>query len=283
MSGAIPYIPFDGRPFKQRIGVRPLDLAMWIEPDERFADEMTQKDVLLAERYNQVFVSMPYADDAGREVHELLDAHMHTYFPGLRANRQIPPGLRPLDAAGRMVQEDLCLMVEHDGELVLGAASLCFPGRWRLREKIGLSMSGIHQPVARYASDIGKPTDDLLARLTVDKPVWRLNWSVVDDGELFQPTGHGKADGPSVKPTDLFVRLERQTLRRLPRTGAILFTIRTYMRPLPTAIAAPQDKEKLAAALEAMPSDVRAYKSLTAFAEETIAWLRCVDPEACDP
>ncbi len=282
-SEAVPYLPFDGRPFKQRIGVRPLDLATWIEPDDRFDDEMALKDGLLRDRHDEVFASMPYADDAGAEVLELLEAHMHTYFPKLASKRGTPGGLHPLDAAGRKVQEDLCIMIEHQGELVLGAASLCFPGRWRLREKLGLSMAGIHVPVARYAADIGRPTDDLLARLTVDKPIWRLNWSVVDDGTLFQPTGHGRAVGPSVSPTELFFRLERQTLRRLQRSGAILFTIRTYMRPLPSAIVAQQDRDRLAAAIEAMPQDVRTYKSLSAFAEETIAWLRSVVPEEPAP
>jgi dimethylamine monooxygenase subunit A len=278
----VPYVPFDGRPFKQRIGVRPLDLARWIEPDDRFDEEMHLKDSLLTDRHADVFASMPYADEAGAEVQELVEAHMRALFPDLadRRTRLMPADLHPLDAAGRMVQEDLCIMTVHNNELVLGAASLCFPGRWRLREKLGLSMAGIHGPVARYAADIGKPTDDLLGRLTIDKPVWRLNWSVVDDGALFQPTGHGRADGPSIAPTELFFRLERQTLRRLPRTGAILFTIRTYMRPLPAAIVVRQDRERLAAALREMPDDVRAYKSLSAFAEETIAWL---EVEAHDP
>ncbi len=271
----IAYLPFDGRPFRQRIGVRPLDLATWIEPDDRFADELALKQNLLTNRHGEVFIALPYAADASSEVLGLIETHMLTYFPSLVGDvGPIGEGLHPLDAAGRQVQEDLCLMVHHDGEPRLAAASLCFPGRWRLADKIGLPMQAIHQPVARYARDIGKPTDDLLDRLRVDRPVWRLNWSVIDDGALFQPTGHGRTDALPVEPTALYLRVERQTLRRLPETRAILFTIRTYLRPLPHAVVATVDRHRLADALAAMPNDVRAYKSLTSVADQAIAWLR---------
>ncbi len=269
------YQPFDGRPFRQRIGVRPLDLATWIEPDDNFALELAEKQRLVADRHAAVFAALPFAGDASVEVRQLIESHMRTYFPDLAID--VAPGLHPLDAAGRQVQEDLCLMVHHDGALRLAAASLCFPGRWRLADKIGLPMMAIHEPVARYAYDIGKPTDDLLARLTVDRPVWRLNWSVVDDGALFQPGGHGRVDAPSVRPEDLYVRVERQTLRRLPETGAILFTIRTYVQNLPHAVVHAADRQRLADALAAMPDDVRAYKSLTSVADRAIAWLRSAE------
>jgi dimethylamine monooxygenase subunit A len=271
-NGPSPYLPFDGRPFRQRIGQRPLDLTTWIEPDDRFDLELGLKHQLLRNRHNEVFEALPFALPASEEVDALLSAHMQTYYPGLV--RVAEPGLHPLDVAGRRVQEDLCLLVEREGELVLAAASLCFPGRWRLREKIGKPMLAIHQPVARYATDIGKATDDLLARLTVDRPIWRLNWSLVDDETLFQPTGHGVENGEAVPPAELFLRVERQTLRRLPDTGAILFTIRTYVRPLDRAFGGQVDRQQLASTLETMPDDVRAYKSLTAVADQAIAWLR---------
>jgi dimethylamine monooxygenase subunit A len=271
-NGPSPYLPFDGRPFRQRIGQRPLDLALWIEPDEQFAAELALKHQLLTDRHDEVFAALPFALAASEEVNALLVTHMQTYYQHLV--RPSVDGLHPLDAAGRRVQEDLCLMIEHEGELVLGAASLCFPGRWRLSEKIGKPMMAIHQPVARYALDIGRATDDLLGRLTVDRPIWRLNWSLVDDPALFQPTGHGVSDGEAVPPEQLSLRVERQTLRRLPDTGAILFTIRTYVRGLGKAFGEQADREHLASTLQTMPDDVRAYKSLTAVADQAIAWLR---------
>ena len=39
-------------------------------------------------------------------------------------------------------------MVERDGRLVFGAGSVCFPNRWDLRSKLGLTLADVHAPVA---------------------------------------------------------------------------------------------------------------------------------------
>ena len=88
-----------------------------------------------------------------------------------------------------------------------------------------------------YAERLGKPVDRFIGLLVPDRPVWRLNWSLTNDPTLFQPVGHGRRDtDPDITPENvgrrIFLRVERQTLRRLPRTGAVLFTIRTHQRPL---------------------------------------------------
>ena len=63
----------------------------------------------------------------------------------------------PLDIAGRLVQEDLCILQDVEGELRLTAAVLCFPNRWRLSDKLGRPMLAIHAPVPSYAERLGKP------------------------------------------------------------------------------------------------------------------------------
>jgi hypothetical protein len=64
----------------------------------------------------------------------------------------------------------------------------------------------------------------------------------------------------------MHVRVERETLRRLPRTQAVLFTIRTYITTVSAALAASSDDAgRLAEAIAAMPDDVRVYKQLDRF------------------
>jgi hypothetical protein len=113
------------------------------------------------------------------------------------------------------------------------------------------------------------------------KPVWRLNWSVIDDPELFQPeTRPRPASAPPVTAVNagqwLWVRMERQTLRRLPRSGDILFTIRIYRHPLADLADQPDRAARLAAALQGLDPDMAAYKSLEAYKEAAIEWLRQV-------
>ena len=190
------------------------------------------------------------------------------------------PELHPLDVAGRLVQEDLCLMdrEEPGDEYRLVAASLCFPSRWRLADKIGRPLSEIHQPVPHYAEQLNSATNSLFDRLTPERPIWRLNWSLLDDPALYQPTGHS-APSQATPPEQLWLRIERQTLRRLPDTRAVLFTIRIHISPL-TDLVDLRDREQLAVALSGLPETMLRYKSMAGFAQEIVAWLRGQSPRS---
>ena len=102
----------------------------------------------------------------------------------------------------------------------------------------------------------------------------RLNWSIVDDGALFQLGGkfRTRAD-PTITPDHLHLRVERQTLARLPETPTVLFTIRVHSYPLARITAVPGAAATLAAAVSALPDSLAAYKSLPAFRDTLLAHL----------
>lgn len=60
----------------------------------------------------------------------------------------------------------------------------------------------------------------------------------------------------AVDPALVRLRVERQTLRRLPRTGAIVFTIRVYLTPLEELVKEPDVPGRLASAIRSWPEDV---------------------------
>ena len=65
----------------------------------------------------------------------------------------------------------------------------------------------------------------------------------------------------------LYTRCERETLMRFPETKAILFTIRTYVRPLAWYAARPTECATLAEALRQLPEDmVRPFTLNSVFA-----------------
>ncbi|WP_247880856.1 heme-dependent oxidative N-demethylase family protein [Skermanella sp. TT6] len=287
------YLPFAEGPFRMAMGLMALKPADWIEIDGNYASEIALRDRLLAERRDDVLAMRPEAAEACREVLDQLAGFLPERFP--EHFRRTGPELLnhvtgdrwpvegevadPLEIAGRLVQEDLCILQEVDGELRLTAGVLCFPNRWRLADKLGLPMVGIHAPVPAYAERLGRPVDRFLGLLTPDRPVWRLNWSLTDDSTLFQPVGHGRRDtDPSITAENagarVFLRVERQTLRRLPRTGAVLFTIRTHQRPIGALADRPLEAARLASAVRALPDDTARYKSITPFRS---ALLACLD------
>jgi hypothetical protein len=72
----------------------------------------------------------------------------------------------------------------------------------------------------------------------------------------------------------VFLRVERQTLRRLPTTGSVLFGIRVHVYALERVIDRPDRAAALAEAVRALPAEVQHYKSLLPFREPLLGWLR---------
>jgi hypothetical protein len=191
------------------------------------------------------------------------------------------PPCDPLELAGRLVQEDLCIIQHMDDGPHFIAAVLCFPSRWRLHDKLGKPLAAVHGPVPLYADRLARPVDRFMQHVKPGHIAQRLNWSVMDDPRLFQPTGHGQ-DGINAEVTaenagtKLNLRVERQTLRRLPRSDAVLFGIRVHVYQLSRVIATSALAAQLAAAVRALPIEICRYKSLGTFKDALLAWLDTV-------
>lgn len=234
------------------MGTRNLALDEWLVTDDDRDGDLVRKAVLLDERHGDVFAARdtPAVTAASIEVLALIVAATGT--------TAVPPGLHPLDAAGRLVQEDLCLMVQRDGAPHLDAASLCFPSYWRLADKLGRPMTDVHGPVAHYGDELATKVDTFLQRLRADRPVWRRNWSIHDNPSYFLPDPTPPYVGTA--PEGLHLRSERQTLRRLTSADVVLFTIRTQQVPLTVLAERPGVAHRMAAAIEAWSPDLAAYK-----------------------
>ncbi len=134
------------------------------------------------------------------------------------------------------MQEDLCIIQTGDDGPRFTAALLCFPSRWRLHEKLGKPLTAVHGPVPFYEQRLATPVDRFMARVKPGHIASRLNWSVMDDPAMYQPGGHGRqATNAAITPDNagetLYLRVERQTLRRLPVSEAVLFGIRVHCYP----------------------------------------------------
>jgi dimethylamine monooxygenase subunit A len=234
------------------MATRNLDLGAWLVVDEDRDRDLVRKAVLLEERHAEVFAALdtPEVGAASLEVLELVLAA--TGQPVMSSD------LHPLDAAGRLVQEDLCLMVLRDGAPHLDAASLCFPSYWRLADKLGRPLAEVHGPVAHYADELASKVDTFLQRLRPERPVWRRNWSIHDDPTYFLPD---PTPPRIVDPPDgLWLRSELQTLRRLTSAEVVLFTIRTQQVPLDVLAGRPDIGHRFADAIAAWSPAMRAYK-----------------------
>jgi hypothetical protein len=68
------------------------------------------------------------------------------------------------------------------------------------------------------------------------------------------------ADSKDLKVSDIHFRSERQSLRRLPKSRALLFTIRTYFEPVTVIAQEPHVPGRLAEAIRSWDETVSYYK-----------------------
>jgi len=272
------YLPLDGKPFTVGMGLRALEIAQWLEIDESYAADIEQKKYLFQKHPQQVFASLPQGLAGSVETLELISAHIKQMNPELETT-PVDARLHPLHSAGLLTQEDLCVMSRLDGQWKLTAASVCFPSRWDLTEKIGASLREIHAPVPHYEERIGQATDTMFDKFEAERPVWRINWTILDNPELFQPQSIHRELDPDL-PLDefaqkIFFRIERQTLRVLPKSGDVLFTIRTYVDSL-SSIASeyPDFQENLAQTLDAASAQTREYKGWPPIWDKLMNWSK---------
>jgi dimethylamine monooxygenase subunit A len=291
--------PFEPGPYRMAMDLVAVPEAAWFELDDHYLTEMTERRRLLETAHTDVFATTPISHAARYEALHLVAAALATHHPdwfsrdggtlrnhltGETWNLTAPAlsnavAIDPLELAGRLVQEDLCLIQNGDDGPAFTAAILCFPSRWRLMDKIGKPLSAVHQPVPFYADRLARPVDRFMRHLKPGHIVQRLNWSLLDDPTLFQPGGKWRQDGNSPVTeqnvgSQVFLRVERQTLRRLPDSGAVLFGIRVHVYPLQRVIDQPERAAALAQAVQALPADVQHYKSLLPFRSALLNWLR---------
>jgi len=274
------YMPVDGKPDRVHVGARALDLDDWIEINQDYEDFVAYKQELLNTKHDEVFVSLPLGDHGSREVLSLMREHLPRVFP-----QRWPTGVavdesrHPLEAASLLVQEDLALMTQVGSDWILSAASLCFPSRWDVRDKIGKNLVGIHAPVPHYEEKIGTATQNLFDKLTVERPIWRVNWTVMDSGELHQPTAPRGPDAMQLSSENieqaLHFRRERQTLRKLPESDDILFTIHTYTDPFAKVVEQfPEFRRNIGSTIAGASAQTADYKGWAKILNDLQAWSK---------
>ena len=239
LQKTLPYSPWADPQLSRLPGIRPLDPADWLVVDEAYGAQMAERDRLLAELPGKVHALDEGARPAARELLDTVLAHLAArgdFEVGQGAVTR-PDGVRvpldrdaPLMTAARLVQEDLCLM-EKRGEAqehVLTGAALCFPASWTLAEKFMRPLIRIHRPVAPYDEGVARRVQRLFDGLAPGRALWRANAHLYEDPALFQPRAEAapRREAEGLAP---YLRSERQCLLRLPRTGAVVFSIHTYM------------------------------------------------------
>jgi dimethylamine monooxygenase subunit A len=300
----IRYFPFTEKfDLKMGTSVLPGDQP-FIECDEEYMKEVQLKRNLLVQDHAYYFKAAESTIPAQWEVVEKVLTTLAQHYPEhfyleqdagrwhwdnkmLNERHEFTYGdsstlpLMPLDWVGRQIQEDLILL---NKESVLVAGQLCFPSGWCLDEKVNRHFLEIHGPLPIVLNPLIQTAGSFIERIPVNKTIVRNNWGFRVSNALDLSSKHtllyrALLDGVSYQLTQdtigstLYLRVEHQTLSRLPVSGNILFTIHTYQSPLEEEAKDASRMRTLSSFLKTVPAELFVYKLMTPFAQSLIDFV----------
>ncbi|KAK6343236.1 hypothetical protein TWF730_010835 [Orbilia blumenaviensis] len=289
LTKPLPYRPFKHGPtYFVNMGLRKGNFDDWIELDNEYLKFHAIKKERIETRGDKLCKTAPEALDAAIELLEILCDYLPTRYPSMFTRTSVgidntvtnerfnivqrPLAEEPMKTIGRLIQDDIAIMVEgSDGQSYLKSGSIILPGFWKLEEKFDMNLSEIHTSgnVPQFREKLEKGMVNFFKRVMPDDMVIRHNYFMqVDDGlawshsigpEDASNVGWFTAERDKVVENHWF-RTERQTLRRLPRSGGVVFTIRTYFHPVVDVAKEPYVPGRLASAIRSWGDDVAKYK-----------------------
>ncbi|EIW85389.1 hypothetical protein CONPUDRAFT_150201 [Coniophora puteana RWD-64-598 SS2] len=266
-----PYRPFRWE-YHQTMSLKSLDPDFWLEIESTYRERMTQRIQLFAKHGRRIVDYMPGSEDACKELMEMAiqflcaryprqfryDAWTGVFYNDILSSQSDTRKLHPLVVLLQNVPEDFLITLEdkETGLYVMRAGVSCSAVGWNMSEKIGRPLHQIHGPVPDYKEKMAfsmdryartfsyftqtlqlTPCDRYFSKMPNSKPIQRGSWGFEVGEPLFLQTdepewGVRQKQDPDVAISDLYMRVDWQTLRRLPRSRAIVFNFKALFTPL---------------------------------------------------
>ena len=262
----------------------------------RYHEETSLKQRLLAEAPSYYFHGGAATLSAQWDVLELVAINLEQIYPqhfqlerqgdawrwhnaltGLSATFHFgdPAGLpfEPLDWIGREVQDDLVLL-SADASATFVGGQLCFANGWAISDRLGKSFLEVHHHTPPATMPSVEAGARFLQTLKPGRTYWRMSWNFKLSDQMDMTTKHKpayKADfarrAPRLTADDVgrevFIRIERQTFTRLPRSQGLLFGIHTYNSSVAEEATDPARARSILNVVRGAPRDVKDYKAIT--------------------
>ncbi|KAI5960343.1 uncharacterized protein KGF55_004635 [Candida pseudojiufengensis] len=298
----IPYRAFKHK-YNVNMGIRNMSWDSWIELDNQWKYYHDMKLKRIEEKGEDVWRISSKAIEASWEfLYELIDFTTVRYPTLFKYDKEKKilritetnqtfdlndKNLNPIITAANLVQDELVIMIEDpkDGQYSLEAGCVTMAGFWKFKEKYQMKLDEIHYSgnVPKYSTNLGPAMNKFFRRLTLDSPVVRNNYFIQLDNHLDWSKSIGDEDSEKVgwnaatnatSVKDLWFRSERQSVRRLPKTGAIAFTIRTYFMPITEMCEEPFVPRRLLNGITSWEEDVNEYRGFYKFKDVLLPYLQ---------
>jgi hypothetical protein len=197
----------------------------------------------------------------------------------------------PLEYITRQGQGDFVLMDQRNNNLYLDAGMVTTQADWSLNFNLGMDFMEWHGPVP-LAGELGVFDRALkyLLLLQLGRPVRRLNWTMTVNPHLDTSPENYDKWGPARTTVTaenagqlVYLRVEVQTLFRLPRSNGILFGVRVYLLRLDELVSNPAWARRMHRVLRDLPPELVDYKGLSRYRDDAVRWLSQFDDGQATP
>ena len=187
----------------------------------------------------------------------------------------------PFEYITRQAQGDFTLQDQRAGDLFMDGGMVTTQADWSLEFDLGMAFSEWHGPVPlAHESGVFDRALKYLLNLQLGRPVRRLNWTMTVNPRLdtsperYPDWGPDRASlTPETVAHKLHLRVELQTLFRLPRSNAILFGVRAYLASLEELSRVAKWRKRLHRVLRDLHPSLVEYKGLSRFRDLAVDYL----------
>ncbi|KAL4886157.1 hypothetical protein BJY04DRAFT_213690 [Aspergillus karnatakaensis] len=247
-----PYRPFRWV-YHQTMALSKLEPDYWIELEQNYFETLKQRKALLAQHGTKILNYSPGTELACRELMEMVLQFVCTRYPHyfslensntIFINRLLNTTTdlttsHPLNVLFDNIPEDFPIMMrdENDGNYYLRAGFICSSIGWTFGTHFNRPLRAIHTEVNDY-DKMAKSMDRFFTKLPTDQPIQRGAWFIEDWKPLFvTPEEYAlnagtRHQGETVPIEQCYLRVDWQTLRRLPLSGAIVFNFKAVFTPM---------------------------------------------------
>ncbi|KAK8160657.1 hypothetical protein IWX90DRAFT_274448 [Phyllosticta citrichinensis] len=247
-----PYRPFRWA-YHQTMSLSKLDTDFWLELEDTYAERIKQRQEIYSRVGNRVLDCLPGGELACKEVMEMaleflvhrypqyfrLDKKKMVFYNGILNTKADLKKEKPLEVLMNNVPEDFAMVLRdpESGFYFLRCGVVCSSLGWDLGSKAGLRLDAIHESIPDYKEKMSFSMDRYFAKKPTDKAIQRGSWGLEVDQPLYMPVGdpheaYRDVQDPNVDISRIHLRIDWQTLRRLPLSGAVVFNFKALFTPV---------------------------------------------------
>ncbi|KIJ60634.1 hypothetical protein HYDPIDRAFT_98330 [Hydnomerulius pinastri MD-312] len=289
-----PYRPFRWE-YHQNMSLKKLEPDWWIELESTYRERIAQRKKLYVEHGKLVIDELPGSQEAQRELVEMVIQYICQRYPnqfqynnwtGVFSNNILGievdiNTVHPLVFLLDHVPEDFLITQEdpETGLYVLRAAVSCSAVGWNIGQKMGRPLHQIHGPVPDYKEKMAFSMDRFFSKMPCDKPIQRGSWGLEVGEPLFLQTDEAEwsvrqAQDQDLPLSNIYMRVDWQTLRRMPKSRAIVFNFKALFTPLTDFQREPYVPKLLLKVLTEGKKSIMEYKGTWHIEHKVIPALR---------